>query len=222
MTGGDAVVFDLGGVLIEWDPRHLCRRLLPDHEVELFLTTVCTPAWNAEQDAGRSFREGVDALVARFPEHAGIVRAYWERWAEMLGDPVAGAEELVADVIAADARCFALTNWSAETFPIARTRFPWLARFEGIVVSGEEGVIKPDARLYRTLLERHSLRADRCLFVDHMPANVSAASALGFHAIEFGGIDDLRRRFVRLGVLQTSWTPARLSSPSVDREAGLP
>jgi FMN phosphatase YigB (HAD superfamily) len=83
-------------------------------------------------------------------------------------------------------------------------------------------VIKPDARLYRTLLERHSLQADRCLFVDDMPANVSAASVLGFHAIEFGGIGDLRKRFVRLGVLQTSWTPARLSSPSVDREAGLP
>jgi FMN phosphatase YigB (HAD superfamily) len=79
MTRWDAVVFDLGGVLIEWDPRHLYRRLLPDHEVELFLTTVCTPAWNAEQDAGRSFREGIDALVARFPEHAELVRAYWER-----------------------------------------------------------------------------------------------------------------------------------------------
>jgi 2-haloacid dehalogenase len=222
MTRWDAVVFDLGGVLIEWDPRHLYRRFLSDHEVELFLTTVCTPAWNAEQDAGRSFREGVDALVERFPEHAALVRAYWERWAEMLGDPVAGAEALVTDVIAAGTRCLALTNWSAETFPIARKRFPWLACFDGIVVSGEECVTKPDARLYRTLLERYSLRADQCLFVDDMPANVRAASVLGFHAIEFGGVDDLRKRFVRLGVLQTSWTPARLSSPSVDREAGLP
>jgi 2-haloacid dehalogenase len=226
MTRWDAVVFDLGGVLIDWDPRHLYRRLLPDDEVELFLTTVCTPAWNAEQDAGRSFREGVDALVERFPEHTDLVRAYWTRWAEMLGDPVAGAEELLADVIAAGIGCFALTNWSAETFPIARERFPWLARFQGIVVSGEEGVIKPDAGLYRTLLERHSLRADRSVFVDDVPANASAASALGFLAIEFGGIDDLRRRFVRLGVLRTSretgGTPARLSSPSIDREAGLP
>jgi HAD superfamily hydrolase (TIGR01509 family) len=219
-VGWDAVVFDLGGVLIEWDPRYLYRRLLEEDEVERFLTTVCTAAWNAEQDAGRSFREGVDALVERFPEQADLVRAYRERWEEMLGDPVPGAEELVADVIAAGVRCFALTNWSAETFPIARGRFPWLARFEGIVVSGEEGVIKPDARLYRMLLDRFSLQADRCVFVDDVPANTRAASALGFRSIEFGGIDDLRGRLVRLGVLETGGTSARLSSPSVDREAG--
>jgi 2-haloacid dehalogenase len=226
MTRWDAVVFDLGGVLIEWDPRYLYRRLLPEDEMELFLATVCTPEWNAEQDAGRSFREGVDALVERFPEHTDLVRAYRDRWAEMLGDPVTGAEELVADVIAARVRCFALTNWSAETFPIAKERFPWLARFQGIVVSGEEGVIKPDARLYRVLLDRYSLRADRCVFVDDVRANARAASALGFHAIEFGGIDDLCRRLVRLGVLRTGLetgsTPARLSSPSVDPEAGIP
>jgi 2-haloacid dehalogenase len=217
----DAVVFDLGGVLIEWDPRHLYRRLLPGDEVERFLSTVCTPTWNAEQDAGRSFREGVDVLVARFPEHEALVRAYRERWEEMLGDPVSGAEQLVADVLAAGIRCFALTNWSAETFSIARGRFPWLASFEGIVVSGEEGLVKPDARLYRTLLERYSLRADRSVFVDDVAANVEAASAIGFHAIEFGGIGELRGRLVGLGVLETAGTSPRLSSPSVDSEAGL-
>jgi 2-haloacid dehalogenase len=216
----DAAVFDLGGVLIEWDPRHLYRRLLPEDEVERFLSTVCTPAWNAEQDAGRSFREGVELLVGRFPEHEALVRAYRERWEEMLGDPVRGAEELVADVLAAGIRCFALTNWSAETFSIARHRFPWLASFEGIVVSGEEGVVKPDAKLYRTLLERYSLRPDRCVFVDDVAVNVEAASAIGFHAIEFGGIGDLRGRLVGLGILETAGTSPRLSSRSVDPEAG--
>jgi 2-haloacid dehalogenase len=204
MTGRwDAVIFDLGGVLVEWDPRRLYRTLLPHEEVERFLSTVCTPSWNSEQDAGRSLREGTDALLARYPEHGSLVRAYYDRWEEMLGDSVEGAQELLIDVTEAGVRCFALTNWSAETFPIARRRFPWLERFEGIVVSGEEGVAKPDPRLFRILLDRFSLPPRRCVFVDDAPANVRAASAIGLRAIAFEGIGPLRRELTRLGVIMT-------------------
>jgi 2-haloacid dehalogenase len=200
-TTWDAVVFDLGGVLIDWDPRRLYRLLLEDDEaVERFLETVCTPAWNHEQDAGRSLREGTDTLVASFPEHEPLIRAYYERWEEMLGEPVAGAEELLEEVGRAGVRRLALTNWSSETFPIARERFPWLARFDGIVVSGEEGVAKPDPRVFRVLLERFAVRADRCVYVDDAPANVRAAEELGFRGIVFPGIDTLRRRLRELGI----------------------
>jgi len=197
----DAVVFDLGGVLIDWDPRRLYRRLLDDEEeVERFLTTVCTPAWNHEQDAGRSLQEGTEALVAAFPEHERLVRAYYDRWEEMLGDPVEGAEELLDDVGRAGVRRLALTNWSSETFPIARERFGWLARFDGIVVSGEEGVAKPDPRLFGVLVDRFELVPERSIYVDDAPANVRAAEELGFRGIPFEGIEALRLRLRELGI----------------------
>ena len=198
----DAVVFDLGGVLIEWDPRRLYRSLLAEEEeIERFLATVCTPAWNAEQDAGRSLREGTEALVATFPEHEALVRAYYDRWEEMLGGPIEGAEELLDDVGRAGVRRLALTNWSSETFPIARERFPWLARFDGIVVSGEEGVAKPDPRLFRVLVDRFELTPDRCAYVDDAPENVRAAEDVGFRGVVFEGIEPLRRSLADLGIL---------------------
>jgi len=197
----DAVVFDLGGVLIDWDPRRLYRQLLDDdEEIERFLADVCTPAWNHQQDAGRSLREGTEALVASFPQHEELVRAYYDRWEEMLGEPVVGAEEVLDEVGRAGVGRLALTNWSSETFPIARERFPWLARFDGIVVSGEEGVAKPDPRVFRVLLERFALRPERCVYVDDAPVNVRAAEQLGFLGIDFDGIDALRRRLRELGI----------------------
>ena len=153
-----AAVFDLGGVLIDWDPRYLYRKLLADEAaVEEFLATVCTPEWNAEQDRGRPFAEGVAELVERHPAHAAAIAAYHERWPEMLGGDIPGAVELLAELRATGVPLYALTNWSAETFVLARERFEFLDWFDGLLVSGEERMIKPDPAIFELLLDRFGL-----------------------------------------------------------------
>ena len=140
-----AVVFDLGGVLIDWNPRHLYRKLLPDDaSIEEFLAEVCTSEWNYQQDAGRTVAEAVGELSGRHPDKAPLIAAYYERWEEMLGGAIEASVALLEELDAAGVPLYALTNWSRETFPIARRRFPFLERFRGIVVSGEEGAAKPD------------------------------------------------------------------------------
>ena len=157
-----AAVFDLGGVLIDWDPRYLYRKLLADEgEVEEFLATVCTPEWNAEQDRGRPFAEGVAELVERHPAHAAAIAAFHERWPEMLGGDIPGAVELLAELRATGLPLYALTNWSAETFVVARERFAFLDWFDGLLVSGEERIIKPDPAIFELLLDRFGLDAVR-------------------------------------------------------------
>jgi len=189
-----AVVFDLGGVLIDWDPRHLYRKLLADDAaVEEFLATICTPGWNAELDRGRPFAEGVAELVERHPEHAAAIAAYHERWPEMLGGEIPGTVEILAELRAAGVPLYALTNWSAETFLLSRDRFEFLDWFDGLVVSGEERVIKPDPRIFRLLLDRFGLDPGATFFVDDSEANVAAARELGLDAVRFTGPEQLRR-----------------------------
>jgi 2-haloacid dehalogenase len=189
-----AVVFDLGGVLIDWDPRYLYRKLLADEEaVEEFLATVCTPEWNAELDRGRPFAEGVAELVERHPAQAAAITAYHERWPEMLGGEVPGAVAVLADLRAAGVPLYALTNWSAETFAITRGRFAFLEWFDGVVLSGQERVIKPDPRIFRLLADRFGLDPETTFYVDDSEANVAAARALGFDAVRFTGPERLRR-----------------------------
>jgi 2-haloacid dehalogenase len=200
-----AVVFDLGGVLIDWDPRHLYRKLLADEAaVEEFLATVCTPAWNAELDAGRPFAEGVAELVERHPAQAAAITAYHERWPEMLGGEIPGAVELLAELRAAGVPLYALTNWSAETFGIARERFQFLSWFDGVVVSGEERIVKPDRRIFRLLLDRFGLDAAATCFVDDAPANVAAATEVGLDAIRYRSPAQLRRDLAARGLLDGS------------------
>jgi 2-haloacid dehalogenase len=189
-----AVVFDLGGVLIDWDPRYLYRKLLADEAaVEEFLATVCTPEWNAEQDRGRPFAEAVAELVERHPVHAAAIAAYHERWTEMLGGDIPGTVELLAELRAGGVPLYALTNWSAETFGSARERFAFLAWFDGVLVSGEERMIKPDPAIFRLLLDRFGLDPETTFYIDDSPANVAAAGRLGFDAVRFTGPGQLRR-----------------------------
>jgi 2-haloacid dehalogenase len=198
----DTVVFDLGGVLIEWDPRHMFRQLLDDEEeIERFLTEVCNDAWNARQDAGRPFAEGVAELVAKHPDQAWLIHAYADRWEDMLVGEVPGTVEVLEELDVAGVRLFALTNWSRETFPTARERYPFLARFRGVVVSGEEGVVKPDPALFRVLEDRYGVEPARSLFVDDSATNVEAAVALGYPAERFTSAAALRARLVTEGVL---------------------
>jgi len=201
----DAVVFDLGGVLIDWDPRRLFRKLLADEAaVEEFLATVCTPEWNAELDRGRPFAEGVAELVERHPEHAAAIAAYHERWPEMVAGDIPGTVEVLAELRAAGVPLYALTNWSAETFAITRGRFEFLEWFDGLLVSGEERVTKPDPAIFQLLLDRFGLDPTATVFVDDSEANVAAARRLGFDAIRFTGHEELRRELVARRLLPRS------------------
>jgi 2-haloacid dehalogenase len=196
-------VFDLGGVLADWDPRYLYRSMFDDEpEMERFLADVCTPEWNHAMDAGRPQAEAVAELVERHPAEAIRIRAWIERWDEMLGSEIAGTAEILAELDGRRVRLLALTNWSAETFPRARGRFPALARFEAIVVSGEHGTAKPDPALYRILLEQHGVEPSTSVYIDDAPANVATARDLGMTGIHFTDPASLRTELVDLGLLE--------------------
>jgi 2-haloacid dehalogenase len=201
-----AVVFDLGGVLIDWNPRYLYRKLFDgdDAAMERFLAEVTTPEWNGQQDAGRTWADAVASLTQEHPEDAELIAAYAERWPETLGEAIHPTVEILDELRRTLVRLFALSNWSAETFPIARPRYPFLEWFEGIVISGEVRIAKPDARVYRHLLGRYSLEPATTVFIDDSAANVDAARALGMTAIRFEGAAALRRTLAGLGLLDRS------------------
>ncbi len=195
-------VFDLGGVLIDWDPRHLYRKLFDDEaEMEAFLAEVCNGEWNERQDEGRPFAEAVAELTARHPRHRDVIAAYHDRWPEMLGGAIDGTVAILAELRSLGRPLYALSNWSAETFPHARERFAFLAWFGGLVVSGEEGVKKPDPEIFEILLRRYDLDPAGTVFIDDSADNVSAARALGFEAVHFTSAADLRDRLRRLDLL---------------------
>ena len=199
----DAVVWDLGGVLIGWDPRVLYRRLLrSDEEVEAYLAEVDFAGWNRLQDAGRPMAEGVAELSARFPHRRELVAAYPARYAETLLGPVPGSVELLDELRRrGQVRLLALTNWSADTFHHARDGYPFLTWFEAVVVSGEERLAKPDPRLFRRVLDRHGLESATTVYVDDSAANVAAAGALGLIALLFTGAEKLRSELAALGLV---------------------
>lgn len=198
----EAVVFDLGGVLVDWDPAHLYRKLIPDtKEMELFLTTVCNLEWNAHQDRGRSLSEGTAELVAQFPEQANLIEAYYGRWEEMVPGQFDGSVALLAELRGAGFRLFALSNWSSETFPTVRHRFSFLEWFEDIVISGEVGIVKPDPDIYELAKTRFQVDPPLTLFIDDSTANVKAAEAAGFLVYHFQTPAGLEDELDRLGLL---------------------
>jgi 2-haloacid dehalogenase len=202
----DVVIFDFGGVLVDWNPRYLYRKLFGDDaagkaSMERFLAEVCTTEWNVRQDAGRPWTEAVAELTAKHPASTDLIRAYHERWLEMLGGPIDGSVAVLAELKQAGRPLYGLTNWSHETFPLARARYPFFDWFDGIVVSGAEGMIKPDPRLYARLLERYRIAAERAVFIDDNRPNVDAAAALGIHGIHFQSPAQLRGDLSALGLV---------------------
>jgi 2-haloacid dehalogenase len=195
------VVLDLGGVLVDWDPRYLYDQLLPAHEVDAFLEEVGFAAWNRQQDAGASWADAVRRHGELYPHRRELLAAYPARFPETLGGEVPGSVALLHELHDAQVRLLALTNWSAETFPHARARFDWLDLFEDVVISGVEGMAKPDPGIFRLLLDRHGLSAAATVFVDDSPANVHAAADLGLTALLFRTAEDLRVDLSRLGLL---------------------
>ena len=206
MTSPDrrsVAIFDLGGVLLQWDPRHLYRKLFDgdDAAMESFLASVCTEAWNERQDAGRTFAEATRELLPRHADKLHLIEAFGERFDEMIPGAIDGTVEILRELKSRGVPLYAITNWSAETFPSQRKRFPFLAAFDGIVVSGEERVIKPDPRIFRILLERHGVAARDAVFIDDVAANAAAARDLGIHGIHFRTPEALRRDLAACGLL---------------------
>jgi 2-haloacid dehalogenase len=168
--------------------------------MERFFTEVATMEWNGQQDAGRSWEDAVALLTAQHPDHADLIAAYYDRWEEMLAGPIVGTVEILAALKADGYEIHALTNWSTQTFPIARQRYEFLDWFQHIVVSGEEKMIKPDPALYRVLLDQIGHEAANCIFIDDGVRNVEAAAALGFDAIHFESPEQLGEELIARGV----------------------
>ena len=196
-----SVIFDLGGVVLGWDPSLAYAQVLPAEQIEPFMTKIEFPAWNAGHDAGRPFAEGEADLLARFPDDAAAVSAYRAHFPRTLTGTVPGTGAVIAELARAGVALVALTNWSAETFPHAEERFGILRRFAGIVVSGAELVAKPDPAIFDLACERYGLDPARTAFVDDSARNVAAATAAGLTAIHFTGAEPLRVRLEELGLL---------------------
>lgn len=200
-----AIVFDIGGVLLDWDPDHLFRKLIADDEERRwFLAEVCSPSWNAKQDGGRSWAEATRELGRRFPAYSNFITAYDVRWEEMVSGAIAGTVAVLSDLRSAGVPTFALTNFSAEKWEVAKDRWDFLAGFEGAVVSGTEKVTKPDRRIYEILLDRYGLDPARTFYTDDLKANVEAARMVGIDAEVFVDPDTLRQRLVDRGVLSAA------------------
>jgi 2-haloacid dehalogenase len=199
----DTLVFDLGGVLIDWNPEYLYNKIFPNEEERIwFLSNVCNSAWNDEQDAGRSLAEGTEQLVRQYPEHEPSIRAYYGRWQEMLGGPIHETVEIFRDLkFKTRLKLYALTNWSAETFPMALELYDFLHWFDGRLVSGEEKVRKPFPEIYRLLIERFGIEPKRAIYVDDNIRNVLPARDLGFVGIHFRNPQLFREELKELGVL---------------------
>jgi len=200
------VVFDLGGVLIDWDPRYLYRSLLPGDEeaVEHFLATVCTQAWNEKQDGGRTFAEGCALLKRAHPQYSELIDAWLPGYDEMLGGAIEGSVAILAELRDNQTRLYALSNWSAETFPFAQRRFEFLRWFQGILLSGEVKLLKPDPKIFEMLFRRYDIDPAAAVYIDDNERNVVAARRLGMHGIHFKDAGVLRRELGKLGLLQVS------------------
>jgi 2-haloacid dehalogenase len=201
MPSISTVVFDLGGVLIDWNPRYLYRQLIPDAaKMEQFLAEVCSPAWNATLDAGRPFGEAIAELVEKHPDQVELIEAYRSRWPEMLGGCNADTLELVRRLRAAGIRTLALSNWAVDTFEATRRRFPFLDEFDGILLSGEVGVSKPDEAIFREFVDRFALTPHTTVFIDDSAANVTTARSLGIVALHFESAAKLETDLLELGL----------------------
>jgi 2-haloacid dehalogenase len=196
------IIFDLGNVLIDWNPYHLYRKLFgTDDDIKNFLENVCTMHWNEEQDAGRSVKDGTEILVEQFPEHEANIRAYYGRWIEMLGGAIPGTVEIFQKLKDSGRyKLYALTNWSTETFPMALSKYDFLNWFDAIVVSGAEGMRKPDPRFYQLVLDRYQLKVGEVLFIDDNYRNILAAREMGINSIHFTSAGDLAAQLTQLDI----------------------
>lgn len=196
------IVFDLGGVLIDWNPRYLYRKIFSStEEMDWFLNHICTSEWNSRQDAGRPFAVGQAELKAKYPRYSAQIDDYFLRWEEMLGGLIKGSVEILKELYDKGYRLYALSNWSAETLPLAQERYNFFPLFSGMVISGQEKTIKPDPGLYKILLSRYQLDPAETLFIDDHSENTIAATKLGMKTIDFVSPLQLREELTKRGIL---------------------
>jgi 2-haloacid dehalogenase len=201
MPAIEAVVFDIGGVLLDWDPRYVYRELFDDEaEMERFLSQVCSREWHEDNDRGVLYADSCAALAARHPGYEELIWTWARRTEDMIGGPIEGTVAVLSELQAAGVPCYGLTNMEAETYPRRVERFTFLQGLVGTVVSSAEGVIKPDPEIFRRLLSRFALDAQRTVFVDDSEVNVAAAAELGFVALRFVSPEALRADLVALGL----------------------
>lgn len=203
MTQIDAVVFDIGGVLLDWNPRHLYRKLFDDEaEMERFLSEVCTPEWHDAHDRGTPTALSCAELAAVHPEYAELIAAWATRSEEMVGDVDDQSVEILRELKETGMPVYALTNLEAEAYPRRLARFPFLRLFDGIVVSGLEKVAKPDPEIFQRLLARYGLRAETTVMIDDSEANLVGADRVGLTTVHFRSAPELRSWLVRAGLLR--------------------
>ena len=193
------IILDFGSVLVDWNPERLYRTYFNDDaKMQYFLTEICPHAWNAQADAGRSTAEITEERVAVHPEWEKEIRMYFSQWIKMMGEQIPGMQELVEDLKGRGYRLYGLTNWSAETFPLVKDNYPVFRLLDGIVVSGEEKIAKPDPGIFSILLQRYGLKPEECLFIDDNPKNVSTGESLGIRGLVFTSAAALRSRLAEV------------------------
>lgn len=199
------IIFDLGGVLIDWNPRYVYRKIFDNEEkIDWFFENICTHEWNEHQDAGRPLQEATEELLAKFPEYENEVRAYYGRWEEMLGGAIDETVEVLHLLKQANKyKLYALTNWSAETFPVALQRYDFLQWFDGIVMSGEEKTRKPFPEIYKTLLNRFNVSPAEVIFIDDSLRNIKGAEAVGINGVHFQSPQQLLHELKQQGIIET-------------------
>ncbi len=201
----NTIIFDLGNVLINWEPKLLYNKIFDSEEkTNHFLENICTLTWNEEQDAGRSLEAGTKALIEEFPQHKKEIEAYYDRWEEMLDGAITGSVEILRQLKASGKyKIYALTNWSAELFPVALRQFDFLNWFDCIVVSGDEGIRKPEAAFFQILFDRYKVNPENAVFIDDNLRNVEAARRLGIQSIRFTSPEELEKELKTLQILNS-------------------
>lgn len=197
------IVFDLGGVLVDWSPEYVFQGVFNGDQVKVdwFLNNICTSEWNEKQDAGRTLQEATELLVSRYPQYESWIRIYYDKWEDMLAGPIQETVDLLKKLKTDNKyRLLALTNWSAETFPIALERFEFLKLFEGIVVSGDEKTRKPFPKIYEILLNRYQINPENCLFIDDNFDNITAARKFGIYGIHYNSSLQLKEELSRMKI----------------------
>ena len=202
-TNIHAIIFDFGNVLLEWNPRHVYRRYFPDDEeaMEQFFHEVNFMDWNLQQDKGRPFAEGVAELSKQFPHYSDLIQAYHDNWEDSIGDYLAGTVEIMKQLKQAGYSLYGLSNWSAETFPIAREKYDFFHLLDDYVISGEVGMIKPEPEIFELLLNKIGRPAKECLFIDDALVNIQQAQKMGFATVHFQSPEQLQEELRALHLL---------------------
>lgn len=200
-----AIIFDYGNVLIDWNPRYVYRRYFPNDPdgMEHFLKEINFMEWNAHQDKGRPFQEGVEILSKQFPQYAKLIQAYHEHWTDSIGEAFTGTIEILKKLKQAGYPLYGFSNWSSETFPSVRDRHDFFNLFDDMVISGSVGYVKPEPEIYQIMLDKIQRPAHECLFIDDSLANIAQAKKMGFVTIHFQSPQQLEEELNKLGVLWT-------------------